>query len=134
MLSRIRAIFSTKWHILAAAFGFAAALGGIAYSQGYILPSGATVQSHFYTSAQGAPPTCINCSIQAGSTDFFGQASVTSTGGIQLTFGTPFTNTPWCIASDNTTIEGVRGIASTTAVQFVGGVTSDLISWVCVGH
>lgn len=134
MLSRISAAFHTKWHVLAAVALFAAALGGVAYSQGYLLPSGATVQSHFYTNNEGAPPTCTNCSITAGSSDFFGQLSVTSTGPVALTFGTAFTNTPFCVASDNTTIEGISGVASTGGVTLTGGVTSDKISWVCIGH
>jgi len=131
MLSRIR---ETKWYLLAAALAFACALGGLAYSQGYILPSGATVQSHLYMNAEGAPPTCTNCTIASGSSDFVGAATVTSTGGVVLTFGTAFTNTPMCIASDNTTNEGVKGAPSTTGVTFTGGVTSDVIAWVCVGH
>jgi hypothetical protein len=119
-------------------FGLAAvalgALGGLAYGQGYVLPSGATVQKQFFTAAAGAPPTCTNCTIGAGSSDFMGSASVTSTGGVVLTFGTAFTNAPFCLASDNTTNEGIKGTPSTTGVTFTGGVTSDVIAWICVGH
>ncbi len=131
MFSYIR---EKKWYLALAAIAFAFALGSLAYSQGYILPSGATVQSHLYMNAEGAPPTCTNCSITAGSSDFFGQLSVTSTGSVPVTFGTAFTNTPFCVASDNTTIEGVTGVASTTGVTYAGGATSDKISWVCIGH
>ena len=130
MLSRIR----EKWHVLAVAAAFAVALGAVAYSQGYYLPSGATVQYNFYTNAIGAPPTCTNCTIQSGSSDFFGQLSVTSTGAVTLTFGTAYTNAPWCVMSDNTAHEGIINTQSTSASTITGGVSSDLISWICVGH
>jgi hypothetical protein len=122
------------WFFVLAAVALSAALGGITYGQGYLLPSGATVQSHFYTNAEGTPPTCTNCTIATGSSDFAGAATVTTTGGVVLTFGTAFTNTPFCVASDNTTNEGIKGAPSTTGVTFTGGVTSDVLAWVCVGR
>jgi hypothetical protein len=131
MLSYIR---EKKWHLLFAAVALSCALGSLAYSQGYILPPGATVQKQLYMNAEGAPPTCTNCTITTGSSDFFWQVQVTTTGAVPLTFGTAFTNTPYCVMSDNTTNEGVKGVASTSGVTISGGVTSDFISGICVGH
>jgi hypothetical protein len=114
-----------------------------AWAQGFVLPPGTTVQGHLHAATNiTGPPTCTNCSISGGSTDFAGQLSVTSgsvipNGQVVVTFASAFANVPYCVTSDNTTLEGVTattaaGPPSTMTIK--GGATSDLISWVCLGH
>jgi len=54
---------------------------------------------------------------------------------VPLTFGgSGFTNTPFCIMTDNTTKEAVSGTPSSTGITFSGGATNDVLSWICTGH
>jgi hypothetical protein len=131
MLSRIRR--NSRLFLASAAF-ITALSPAYAQAPGYVLPPGSTVQKQLYAAPAAAPPTCTNCTIETGSTDFMGQFSVTSTGNVALTFGTQFTNTPYCVMSDNTSHEGITGAATSSGVTVGGGTTSDLISWICVGH
>jgi len=132
MLSRIRG----KLLVLAAFLILG--MAPVAYGQsgpGYVMPPGSTVQNNLFTSPASAPPTCTNCTVVTGSSNFIGAITVTATGVVPLTFGgSGFTNTPFCLFTDNTTHENVIATPSSTGMTLSGGVTSDVISWICVGH
>jgi hypothetical protein len=96
-----------------------------------------SIINHLLTimAAPGAPPTVTNGTLTAASTDFFGQVNCTSSANTAcvVTFSTPFNVTPFCLATDNSTYEGVRAIASKTSLSITGNAANDNISYACVG-
>lgn len=119
---------------------FVGILGCPAYAQQtQILPDGTVMQGHLTASQPSGTivlPTCTNCTLVAGSTDFSGAAAATATSAVALAFGKVYGKAPSCIVLDHTTPSGNALAVEPTTTGFTLGTTvnADKFSWICVGQ
>lgn len=87
----------------------------------------------------GATPTVTTCgtgTITAGSRNSAGEVTATGATACTVTFATPtFNNSPFCVASDETTAAALIVTVSTTVSMTVSGLTSgDKFFYMCMGR
>lgn len=80
----------------------------------------------------GKVPTATNCTIDSGSTDYFGSCASTA-GAVTVTFSSTWTSTPKCIVNVN----GVAGSTMTkslsaTAITLANVGTTGSVTWLCM--
>lgn len=90
---------------------------------------------HVTSVALTPPPLGTNCTIVAGSTDFFGSCAATATAAVAVAWGKVYNAAPRCVVLDQTTFSGNALAAGPTTTGFTMGTTvvADKISWICVG-
>lgn len=108
--------------------------GGIALAQTYYrLPANTIHEAHVLSS--GLPGTINNSGTLANAAnDFVGAFTQTSNANATTyTFQSAFTVTPFCLAADETSAEGIKATPSTTTLVFSGQLSGDKVAWLCVG-
>lgn len=130
----MKAFFNSFWRkaqTLIAVAAFAGAIGGIAYSQGFVIPANTPFIGHYI--AQGPIPVGAGCTIQASATDTDGQCTTSAASG-SITFGTPFAAAPFCMvvdASATSTVSMPVYTVSTTAITLTTIITAHTLFWHC---
>lgn len=80
--------------------------------------------------------TCTGGSLVSGSHNFGGEVTGNTSGSCVITFGAPaFTNTPFCVLNDETTLTAIRISArSASSITVTGAVSGDAFQFICLGR
>jgi hypothetical protein len=86
--------------------------------------------------AAPTPSTCGTGAVTAGSRNAAGEATATGATACTINWGNPnWTNVPFCVIEDETTLQAARVSAISAAAMTVSGLTSgDKFMWVCLGR
>jgi hypothetical protein len=94
-----------------------------------------TVSSKRFLGQTSTPTAnaCTGFALGTGSTDAAGRVTFTSGTACSITFGTTFTNTPFCVVSPGNALSTVEAAASTTGLAVTFGSANASWQYVCFG-
>jgi hypothetical protein len=70
---------------------------------------------------------------QGASGQFAGTVALVA-GAATVTFPTPFSSAPVCVATDQTAIAAIKIVPSATNVVLTESSGTDTIAWICIGN
>lgn len=85
------------------------------------------------TSSVPTANSCTGFSLATGSADFAGRVSFNAATSCSITFGSVFTNPPFCTAVTVTTPTTVQVVTSTTGFALTFGANSTGANYICAG-
>lgn len=104
------------------------ALASPAFAQSVALPPNSVVQGML--GVAGKAPTVTGCTIRAGSTDFAGECTGTTTSGT-IVFGTPLVGVPFCQVVDATATPTAVYATTNLQITLTTIVSAHVYHWDC---
>lgn len=128
-LNRLMNMSMLRVAALAAVVGLAAGLP--VASQIFLLPNNTAVVGHL--NGASGPPVGTGCTIAAGSTDFAGTCTTTTTSG-SIAFAGAFTTAPACLLVDSTGTPVAVYATTTTQITLTTVTSAHVLFWTCFGR
>lgn len=129
--------FFENMKLYLAAIAILIGLASPAFSQGFIIPDGSTIQGHIKAAPQpGPPPVAVGCTLVAGSTDFAGTCTASAASG-SITFSRTYGSAPTCIVWDQaatSTVSMPVYSVSPTAITLITIISTHLLGYMCMGQ